>query len=94
MKQAFDKEILLELLDCSVGETFESHKVLAFEKTYQSRWAQHKRIIFEFGEKIWASDYSIGLTEQQDQSPYEYDAAEAYEVAPHEKIIIEYKTVV
>jgi hypothetical protein len=41
-----------------------------------SRWSEHHRVIFEYEGKFYSSYYSKGLTEYQDESPYENDSDE------------------
>lgn len=41
-----------------------------------SRWSEHHVVVFSYQGKYYQSFYSKGLTEQQDESPYEYDDAE------------------
>ena len=38
-----------------------------------SRWSILHMVIFKFENKFYSSTYSVGATEQQDWSPYEYD---------------------
>lgn len=46
-----------------------------------SRWSSHHRIIFAHNGKFYEAHYSKGLTEMQDESPWEYeDDVECYEV--------------
>ena len=59
-----------------------------------SRWSVHLEIIFQFKEKFYRSYYSHGATEEQYESPYEYDGdeIEVEEVFPVEKTITVYKS--
>lgn len=38
-----------------------------------SRWSIHHRIIFPYQGKFWETYYSVGATELQDESPWEYE---------------------
>ncbi len=38
-----------------------------------SRWSIRHRIIFEHNGKFYQTHYSVGATECQDESPWEYD---------------------
>ncbi len=58
----------------------EGYKYIDTEDTGKSRWSSHHTLIFEFEGELWASDYSRGLSETQDQVPYEYDDPVAYKV--------------
>ena len=91
MKKTFDKELLKELIYCSPGEEFQGCKLVSIEDHDHTRWASMHTMIFEHDGKLWGSDFSRGLTEIQDQFPYDYDEPEAYEVEAHEVVTIKYK---
>nr|DAI89661.1 MAG TPA: hypothetical protein [Caudoviricetes sp.] len=56
--------------------------------TSTSRWSEHHEIIFEFEGKFYKTHYSQGLTEYQDESPWEYDdEVECIEVELVEKLV-------
>lgn len=38
-----------------------------------SRWSIHHRIIFNYQGRFYQTHYSVGATESQDESPWEYD---------------------
>lgn len=38
-----------------------------------SRWSIHHEIIFKDGDKFYRTSYSVGATEYQDESPWEYE---------------------
>lgn len=38
-----------------------------------SRWSSRHKIIFKHEDKFYQTHYSEGLTEQQDESPWEYE---------------------
>jgi len=38
-----------------------------------SRWSVQHEIIFEYDGKFYITSYSVGATEMQDESPWEYD---------------------
>jgi len=38
-----------------------------------SRWSIYHEIIFKDGDKFYRTSYSVGATECQDESPWEYD---------------------
>jgi hypothetical protein len=59
-----------------------------------SRWSVHYEIVVRrlSDGKFFKSNYSVGATEMQDESPYEYDEYAIFtEVIPVEKTIIVYK---
>lgn len=65
MKVNFNKQ---ELLDMDLpGEALED-KVID-----TSRWSTFHEIIFKKDDKFYQTVYSIGSTESQDESPWEYD---------------------
>lgn len=49
-----------------------------------SRWSEHHEVIFSYKGKYYQSYYSTGLTEQQDESPYECDGDEIDCVEVHQ----------
>lgn len=57
------------------------------------RWSVHHEHIFEFEGKFYRTTYSIGATESQDESPYDYepDEIECEEVFPVEKVVFVYE---
>jgi hypothetical protein len=58
-----------------------------------SRWSVHHEVVFRHDNKFYMTTYSIGATESQDESPYDYspDEIECPEVFPVEIITIEYR---
>jgi len=56
--------------------------------TDTSRWSEHHEIIFAYSGKFYQAYYSEGLTEYQDESPWEYDEEiECIEVELIEKLV-------
>lgn len=91
--KTFQKEDLLELL-------YDDSEVLSTIKTDiidTSRWSIINEIVFEdlSDGKFYSTTYSVGATECQDESPWEYDGdeIECYQVEPKEVIKIEYQAV-
>ena len=86
----FKKEFMERLaygdIDASEGE------VIVDEIVETTRWSEIHEIVFKVDGKFYASSNSRGLTEQQDESPYEYDPdeIECGEVVPKEVIKIKY----
>lgn len=66
MKKVFSKDYLRDELDlpCSA---------LVDDIIDNSRWSIHHKIIFEDNGKFYQTYYSVGATECQDESPWEYD---------------------
>mgnify|MGYP001581894545 CR=1 FL=1 len=60
-----------------------------------SRWSIYYERIFKYDGKFYLTNYSVGATEQQDESPYEYepDEIDCVEVEPVEKVVIVYQPV-
>lgn len=53
-----------------------------------SRWSEHHEIIFAHDGKFYRANYSQGLTENQDESPWEYlEEVECIEVELKEKLV-------
>lgn len=61
------------------------------EITGNGRWSIHHRRVFEFEGKFYETRYSVGATESQDESPYEYapDEIECNEVFPVQRTAYE-----
>ena len=60
-----------------------------------SRWSEHHSVILKHipSGKFYSTHYSRGLTESQDEVPWEYDEPELTEVVPVEKVVIAYEAV-
>lgn len=79
---------MLELL---YGGEVEGFELVSDEITGNSRWSIHHEMIFKHDGKIYSADYSKGATEQQDESPWEYETeVEAKEVKAVEVTITKY----
>lgn len=64
------------------------HNAILNEITDTSRWSSHHRIIFLHDGKFYETHYSEGLTEMQEESPWEYeDEVECYEVELKEVLV-------
>lgn len=59
----FTKEFLQEM----------DYKEMLNEITGTSRWSTFHRVVFEHDGKFYETEYSIGSTECQDETPYEYE---------------------
>ena len=66
----FKKEVLADVAydDCPDGFEKMEDKIVG-----TSRWSVRHEMVFRFMDKFYISSYSAGATEQQDESPYEYD---------------------
>ena len=69
--------------------------VVLDEITDTSRWSEFHRLIFKKDGKFWETDYSCGLTELQDEVPWQYDNGPiiCVQVEPYEKTITDYRVV-
>lgn len=68
----------LDLPDAAIKDTI----------TGTSRWSEHHEIIFAHDGKFWRTHYSQGLTEMQDESPWENETdIECEEVELVEKTV-------
>lgn len=85
----FSKEVLQEL----VWGDVEGLVVMLNEQYSSSRWSSLHELVFREGEKYYRVEYSRGLTECQDERPFEYegDMISCTEVVPYEKTVIAYK---
>lgn len=77
----FSKEFMLD-------EILDSKKVLEDNIVDNSRWSIIHEMVFEHEGKFYSTTYSVGATERQDESPWEYeDEVECVEVHKVEKIM-------
>lgn len=86
----FQKEKLKDLVSYCVPEGFE---LVSDDITDTTRWSVLHYVVFKFDGKFYATGYSEGATEYQDESPFEYepDEIECKEVFPVEKTITVYE---
>jgi hypothetical protein len=79
----FTKEFLQEM----EGETVEDRIIGV------GRWSIHHARVFKHEGKFYATNYSVGATENQEEAPYEYspDEIECEEVFPYERTVTVYK---
>ena len=83
----FSKQFLIDSLD--------ENETILDEIVDHSRWTVEHRRIFKHEGKLYETFYSVGATEQQDESPYEYADAriECDEVVPVQKPITVYEKI-
>ena len=81
----FDKSFLQDII----------YKPVVTEIIEHARWSVRHRCVFEHEGKYYETHYSVGATESQDESPYEYDAdvIDCPEVIPVPTSVIVYKRV-
>ena len=65
----FKKDFLVDELDLPWNDDIVKHD----EVVDNSRWSIHHEIVFEHEGKFYKTWYSVGATEYQDESPWEYD---------------------
>ena len=91
----FSKETLVDLVYDEYDET--KFEILENEIQDRSRWSVHYNLIFKVLEtgKIYETNYSVGATECQEESPFEYEGheIEVTEVEPYEVTVIKYKAI-
>ena len=67
--------------DYMVNELDLPDSAIKDEITGTGRWSIFHNIIFEYDGKFYQTSYSVGATEEQDESPWEYkDEVECTEV--------------
>jgi hypothetical protein len=72
--RTFDRKFLRDELDLP-------YNAIEDAVTDNSRWSIQHEIIFEYEGKFYSASYSVGATEMQDESPWEYeDEVKCYEV--------------
>jgi len=81
----FTKDFLQDMSGKTIIDTIIDHE----------RWCVVHERIFEHEGKFYQTIYSVGATENQDESPYEYqsDEIECPEVKPVEKLITVYELI-
>lgn len=84
----FTKEFLLESMDDGTSTVYD--KIVD-----TSRWSVLYERVFKHDGKFYMTEYSVGATESQDESPYEYapDEIECDEVRAVEKTVTVYEKV-
>lgn len=67
-------------------------KIIYYEITGKSRWSIDYECVFKLGGKFYRTYYSEGATEEQYESPYEYEGewVKVTEVVPKEVTVIKY----
>lgn len=86
----FKKEELIALAE----DSHNPDNFTVVERTIEevSRWSVLHGMVFKHGDKFYSTGYSVGATEYQDESPYEYegDYIECEEVIPTQITITKY----
>lgn len=91
MKTNFSKQFLLDTLYADEG----GGRLISNELIDHSRWSVIHSIVFEAAGKFYQTTYDRGATEQQEQSPWEYEGNEiaCIEVFPVLRTITVYEPV-
>jgi hypothetical protein len=92
----FNKEDLIDLLMSDELEiNGKTAKIVLDEQYDTTRWSAHHELVFSYDNTFYVTSYSRGLTEHQDETPFQYDdnEIECFEVAPVEVVKIEYQHV-
>ena len=96
----FQKEILQSICYGYLKGDVTKEQLGMFEKVQDelvgtSRWSHIYEMVFKFGGKYYKTSYSVGATECQDESPFEYDPdmIECSEVEPVEVTVVQYREV-
>lgn len=85
----FAKELLIKLVYKRDPEGFETVEDVLEDTT---RWSEIHRLVFKYENKFYATRYSQGLTEAQDESPFEDadDEIICSEVEPVQTTVTQY----
>lgn len=85
----FKKETLQDL----VGDAVDGYEIIYDKIDGNSRWSIIHEMVFKFDGKFYMTSYSVGATECQDESPYEFDddEIECKEVFQKQKTITVYE---
>ena len=88
-KLNFTKERARDLLDCED----DAYRIIRDEIVDHGRWTvSHELIIQSVADnRFYRGYYSVGATESQDESPWEYDNPVFTEVFPAERVVIDYR---
>ena len=73
------------------GEGPEGIELIQDELVDTSRWSEIHEVVIKRDGKFYKDQYSVGATEMQDESPWEYSEPEFVEVVPVEKTVIVYE---
>lgn len=93
-KVNFNREFMFEVLDSEFSKESEI-QVISNKIVDTTRWSNIYELIFKYENKYYRTEYSQGATEQQCESPWEYDGDEisCVEVKPVEKVVTVYEDV-
>jgi len=89
-KREFPKEELLALV---WGDDPPGYEKIEEQQAGTGRWSSYHSLVFRYEGELWRTHYSVGLTESQDQEPFEYDEPVAYRVEPYEVTVTKYRPI-
>lgn len=92
MKRKFSKDLLVAAWGLP-SDIDKSGEIIEDTIIETSRWSEIHSLVFKAPDdgKFYEVGYSRGLTEYQDESPWEYETeVEATEVAPFEVMVTKY----
>jgi len=83
----FDKELLIESI-------YDRNATVYDRVVGNGRWSVHHERVFSHEGRFYRTTYSVGATESQDESPYDYqpDMVECEEVFPRNRVVVVYET--
>jgi hypothetical protein len=89
----FNKEFLSETVLYSGSDQTQKTFIVVNSISETSRWSEYHYLVFSHKGNLYETSYSQGLTESQDESPWEYDSEEieCAEVEAYEKTVTAYR---
>ncbi len=90
MKRIFTKELLIDELDLPYNRDI----VKSDEPIDTSRWSISHELVFKYEGKFYMTYYSVGATECQDESPWEFEeSVDCFEVELKEVVVKKWVTI-
>lgn len=94
----FNKKMMQEMICGTANRTYHDDEFGDFEIIENkivdsSRWSIRYEIVFKYDDKFYATSYSRGATECQDESPFDYersDEVDCIEVEQKTTLVVEY----
>lgn len=94
MTKKFPKEMLQALL---WGDDCNAITLVSDQFTGTSRWSSHHQLVFRDNSdgQLYIADYTVGLTEHQDEAPFEYDEdmIECWPAEAVERVVTKYEVI-
>ncbi len=90
MKRIFTKELLIDELELPYNRGI----VESDEPIDTSRWSISHELVFKYEGKFYMTYYSVGATECQDESPWEFEeSVDCFEVELKEVVVKKWVTI-